>query len=397
MKGCEMETPDNKNNEKQEDETVYKYEVILSWLGKKKITPVTLGLGFFLLVPLPLTAWSIIFESNHFDFSLSSGISYIENISWSFSAFYLFPFILVLSMYYYKAIPDLFFNHLIGKVVFPRSSEERFLKEYKKEFFGQFNQWWLPVAAFLLAIGLTTFYLIKVKDTSFDGWLFQYTQENGIKSKEKHITAVGIYAAFIQVVLVYWIINLVYRALIFSKLLNELFSGKRFTVKLNPAHEDNACGLSRIFQVSTMLNVIIFLIGIYMSLIVIDKWVIQDVSLLNDMVSPVMLASYALLAPLLFFLPLWAPHNEMRDAKDAFIKPVCNQMEKVNNDILATDECDKSKIKLLSKLRRERLKLLKQIPVWPFDIRSINTFFGAIIMPVVPTSLPIIVELITKE
>jgi hypothetical protein len=300
-------------------------------------------------------------------------------------------------MYYYKAIPDLFFNHLIGKVVFPRSSEERFLKEYKKEFFGQFNQWWLPVAAFLLAIGLTTFYLIKVKDTSFDGWLFQYTQENGIKSKEKHITAVGIYAAFIQVVLVYWIINLVYRALIFSKLLNELFSGKRFTVKLNPAHEDNACGLSRIFQVSTMLNVIIFLIGIYMSLIVIDKWVIQDVSLLNDMVSPVMLASYALLAPLLFFLPLWAPHNEMRDAKDAFIKPVCNQMEKVNNDILATDECDKSKIKLLSKLRRERLKLLKQIPVWPFDIRSINTFFGAIIMPVVPTSLPIIVELITKE
>ena len=387
-----MEVPDNKNNDKEEDENVYKYEVILSWLGKKKVNPVTLGLGFFLLVPLPLTAWSILFESDHFDFSLSSGISYIENISWSFSMFYLFPFILVLSMYYYKAVPDLFFNHLIGKVVIPRSSDDNFLKEYKKEFFSQFNQLWLPVTAFLIAVGLTTFYLIKVKDNPFDGWLFQYTEENGIKGGAKRITGVGIYATLIQVVLGYWIINLIFRALIFSKLLNELFSGKRFTVILNPAHEDNACGLSRIFQVSTMLNVMIFLIGIYMSLIVIDKWVIQDVSLINDMVSPVMLASYALLAPLLFFLPLWAPHNEMRDAKDAFIKPVCKQIEKVNNDISDTGECDKNKINLLSKLRRERLKLLKQIPVWPFDIRSLNTFFGAIIMPVVPTFLPFIVE-----
>jgi len=394
-----MNTSDNNNNEKHENETVYKYEIILAWLTKKKVNPVMLGLGFFLLAPLPLTAWSFIFESNHFDFSVSnggSGISYIENISWSISMFYLFPFILVLSMYYYKAIPDLFFNHLIGKVVIPRSNDAGFLKAYRKEFFGQFNQWWIPLTAFLISLGLTLFYLMQVKDNPFDGWLFQYSQESGVEGNPKRITAIGVYATIIQVVLGYWIINLVARALIFSRVLNELFSGKRFTVKLSPAHEDNACGLSRIFQVSTMLNVIIFLTGIYMSLIVIDKWVIQNVSLVNDMVSPLMLAGYALLAPLLFFLPLWAPHNEMRDAKDEFIKPVCQQIDRVNNDILKTGECDKNKIKLLSRLRRERLKLLKQIPVWPFDIRSINTFFGAIIMPVVPTLLPFIVESIYK-
>ena len=387
-----MKTPDNKNKDVEEEENVYQYEVILNWLTKKKVSPAILGLGFFLLVPLPLTAWSFIFETNHFDFSVDSGISYIENISWSISMFYLFPFILVLSLSYYRAIPDLFFNELIGKVVIPRSSDANFLHEYKKEFFSQFNQWWIPVSALLISVGLTLFYLYNVKDNPFEGWLFQYTQESGVMDDTKRITGIGIYATLIQIALGYWILNLAARALIFSRALNELFSGKRFTVKLNPAHEDNACGLSRIFQVSTMLNVIIFLIGIYMSLIVIDKWVIQNVSLTNDMVSLMMLASYALLAPLLFFLPLWAPHNEMRDAKDEFIKPVSEQIKKVNNDILETGECDKKKINLLSKLRRERLKLLKQIPVWPFDIRSINTFFGAIVMPVVPTFLPFVVE-----
>ena len=140
----------------------------------------------------------------------------------------------------------------------------------------------------------------------------------------------------------------------------------------------------------------IFLGGIYLSLNVIDKLEVQEVGFSKDIVSPVMLALYALLAPVLFFLPLWAPHNAMLKKKQSFIEPVCQQLEDSINDIKHRNKCDESKITLVTKLREERLNLLKQIPVWPFDIRSLNACFGAVIMPVVPTVLPFIVNAISN-
>lgn len=379
-----MATKENSISEKPQD-TIFKSEIILNWLVKRNASPVTLGIGFFLLVPLPMTVWSLVYEGEHLKDSMSEHISFIENISWSFSTFYLFPFIIALSLVYYKAIPDLFFKHLIGKVAIPVTKDDAFLEEYKKAFFAQFNQWWIPVSAIVIAVTMSSFYLPQVRDYNFDSWMFE----------SKDITNIGRYAIAIQVILGYWMLNLFLRALVFAKLLNELFNDKRFTITLNAAHSDNACGLRSIFRVTTILNVILFLAGIYLSLIVIDKWVVQDVGLFGDISGPVMLAMYALTAPILFFLPLWAPHNAMWKAKEDFIQPVCQKLENNINQLNEPGESDEDKLTLLSRLREERLHLLKQIPVWPFDIRSLNAFFGAIIMPVVPTVLPFIVKSIS--
>jgi len=373
------------NVQKQQD-NIFQNEIILNWLVRWKANPVTLGIGFFFLVPFPMTFWSFVSERVYLTDISSNHISFIENISWSFSTFYLFPFIIALSLVYYKAIPDLFFNKLIGKVAIPVSNDTAFLEEYKKEFYGQFNQWWIPVSAIVIVVTLSSIYLPQVKDHNFDSWMFQ----------SRNLTPFGMYAIGVQVLLGYWMLNLFIRALVFAKVLNDLFSDKRFTVTLNAAHADNACGLRSIFRVTTILNIILFLAGIYLSLIVIDKWVVQGVDLFDDISGPVMLAMYALVAPLLFFLPLWAPHNAMWKAKEAFIQPVCQMLENNIDELIDAGGSDESKLSLLTKLREERLILLKQIPVWPFDVRSLNAFFGAIIMPVVPIVLPVIVNLISK-
>jgi hypothetical protein len=349
-----------------------------------KISPFKLAVGFFVAVPFFFTVWSLVKEYAKWEDLPFGYLTYIDNISWSLSMFYLFPFILALTLVYYRAIPDLFFNQLIGKdkVVVPKSEDPQFLKNYKKDFFKQFNQLWIPAVSALIAIIMSYVYVTKAGAFSDGSWMFE----------SKHLTAVGKYAIGIQAILGYWMLNLLFRALIFSWRLNELFNDNRFTITLNPVHEDNACGLRSIFRVTTILNIILFLVGIYLSLNVIDKWVVQEAGFSKDIVSPVMLAAYALIAPLLFFLPLWAPHNLMLKAKLTFIAPVCKQLKNSINDIEHRNKCDESKITLVTKLREERLNQSKQIPVWPFDIKSLNAFFGAVIMPVVPTVLPFIVN-----
>lgn len=390
--------PDENNKPEKQQDTIYKNEIILSQLVKEcKANPYTLGIGFFVAVPLFLTVWSIVNEYANSEHRSFSYITYIENISWSFSMFYLFPFILALTLAYYRAIPDLFFNQLIGKVVIPKKKEDakksadkdvddEFLEKYKKKFFDKFNHPWIPVAAILISTTLSFVYVDRVRTNDFDGWMF----ESG------SLTTVGVYAIVVQVFLGYWVLNLLFKALVFTILLNKLFDEEKFKINLDPVHEDNACGLRSIFRVTTMLNIMIFLGGIYLSLNVIDKLVVQEVGFSKDIVSPVMLALYALLAPFLFFLPLWAPHNAMLKKKQSFIEPVCQQLEDSINDIKHRNKCDESKIALVTKLREERLNLLKQIPVWPFDIRSLNAFFGAVIMPVVPTVLPFVVNAISN-
>jgi hypothetical protein len=379
----------DKNNKPVNDQsTVFDSEIILSLLVKEcNANPVRLGIGFFIAVPLLFTVWSIVKEYTATGHRAVGYITYIENISWSFSMFYLFPFILALTLVYYRAIPDLFFNRLIGKdkVVVPASGDD-FLEKYKEDFFKQFNQPWIPVASMLIAITMSIVYVSKVGAHNSAGWMFQ----------SGNLTTIGAYAIIVQCFLGYWMLNLLFRALVFSRLLNELFNDDRFSVNLNPIHEDNACGLRSIFQVTTILNIVLFLAGIYLSLNVIDKLVIQEVGFSIDIVSPIMLATYALTAPLLFFLPLWAPHNAMLKEKQKFVAPVCRQLEDSLRSIRERHKCDESKITLLTQLREERLNLLKQIPVWPFDIKSLNAFFGAVIMPVVPTVLPFIVNSISN-
>ena len=79
-------------------------------------------------------------------------------------------------------------------------------------------------------------------------------------------------------------------------------------------HPDRCSGLGRIGDVAMLFNIIIFIIGIYVSLTVLDKMLIEGSSIPGDIVVPLYLGGYILLAPLLFFLPLGSARLTMKIA-----------------------------------------------------------------------------------
>ena len=64
-----------------------------------------------------------------------------------------------------------------------------------------------------------------------------------------------------------------------------------------------------------LFNVIIFIIGLYVSLTVLDKMFVQGSSPYADITIPLYLGGYVLIAPLLFFLPLGSARRTMKQAK----------------------------------------------------------------------------------
>ena len=102
---------------------VYRNEPLLHSLTKFGLNPIQLGVGFFLLVTVPLTIWAIAFDAS-VDIENSGYVSYLENVSWSLSLIYIFPLIIGLTHKYYNEIPRLF-DYLIKNSIKPLNEESR--------------------------------------------------------------------------------------------------------------------------------------------------------------------------------------------------------------------------------------------------------------------------------
>lgn len=344
-----------------------------------KLTPVSLGIWFFVGISLPLCISAYIYQDEFF-----------ANISWSISIVFLFPFLFGLSFKYYEEVPKLF-DHLFDDIV-ENSSEDR-----KADFYKWLNQrfnnyaWTIIILIFSLSIELLFF-----KQKQFNcvpGWmtggeLFDFANDD----KDKHcgFTGVGLYAAIIQLLITYWCVNLAFRAAICYWGLYEFFENKKkwnFQIKINALHPDRCSGLGRIGDVAMLFNIIIFIIGIYVSLTVLDKTLIQK-SALADFTVPLYLGGYILLAPLLFFLPLGSARRTMKKAKIEFLRPISERCEQLAKKTSVDSRQESSQaVADFFELDKLRIQIEKEIPVWPFDLKSFVKFSGAIVLPVMPPIL----------
>jgi hypothetical protein len=195
---------------------------------------------------------------------------------------------------------------------------------------------------------------------------------------------------------VYWILNLLWRGAILAWGLHELFNKRNYPVKIQPLHPDHCCGLRKIGDVAMLLNLTLFVLGIYISLKVIDKIVIQNSSLGEDIGNPIMLGGYLIVAPLLFFFPLGAAHRQLNDAKERFLEPGNQKCERLFSELADVTSDDKgfTAVQAFSALDTTITRLHKEIPVWPFDFRSLQAFAGTIVIPILPIVLPFAIKLI---
>ena len=353
------------------------------------VSPVGLGIGFFLSVSLPLSVWASLLEP----LKVEAGyVSYFDNISWSISMIFLFPFVVSFTLKYYLEIP-IIFEFLLQKT----DQSHKHLDEFYTWLDRRFNSYWVSSVALALTIGLNMIYFYQIfQHQEFTDWITSGKLLGFLSTRGRGLTTVGLYAALIQTVLVYWILNLLWRGAILAWGLHELFNKRNYPVKIQPLHPDHCCGLRKIGDVAMLLNLTLFVLGIYISLKVIDKIVIQNSSLGEDIGNPIMLGGYLIIAPLLFFFPLGAAHRQLNDAKERFLEPVNQKCERLFSELADVTLDDKgfTAVQAFSALDTAITRLHKEIPVWPFDFRSLQAFAGTIVIPILPIILPFAIKLI---
>ena len=355
-------------------------------------SPTTLILGFYVVVTLPLFLFDAFSQPPSYD-NGKEYLSFLDSISWSYSMVFLFPFIVGLTLTYYRKIPELY-KYLIKELIEERNDSD--IKGFLDRQQYRLTEPWSPILLIVLTLILNGVYFWQVLNDQQVDWMNSGSLLQGWWGIAHGLTYHGLYAAFVQVVLIYWVLNLIWKGFVVAFGLHEFFNEKCLRTKVEPLHPDGVCGLRPIGSVTTTLNFIIFLIGIYLSLKVIDKMLIQHSSLFEDIGNPTMLGGYAILAPLLFFLPLAAAHNKMLDARDEFLRPISaksNQLvQRIGN--MKLDGNDAEYLESLSLLEKLRDDLKRKIPVWPFDFKSLQAFFGTILVPLLPILFPVLIDLL---
>jgi hypothetical protein len=186
--------------------------------------------------------------------------------------------------------------------------------------------------------------------------------------------------------------NLVSKNIILAWSLHNYFNKHDFAIDIDPMHPDGCCGLKKIGDVSMIFNTILFLLGIYLSLKVIDKIVIQHLPLTSDIGNPIFLGTYIVLAPILFFVPLNAPHRKMKCLKEQYLKPLTSKYFTLIKTVESSGSTDT--YEEINKLEALITNLNKKVPVWPFNFKSLKAFFGTVIVPLLPVILPFALKII---
>jgi hypothetical protein len=320
--------------------------------------------------------------------------SYLENVSWSVSMLYLFPFLFGMTLRYYLQIPALI-AYLHGKIAVPEDDAARdaFARWVDERFNSTRATWLIGILAFVLNLA---YFKQVLEDCQLnwqnDGTMLRFIGSHGL-------SALGLFAAIVQFALLYWVLHLLWRGFVLVRVLYRLFRDSKVSVRLDPLHPDGVCGLSPIGRTATSLNLILFLVGMYLSLKVIDKVVVQDSSLFEDIGNPLMLGGYVILAPLLFFLPLAAAHDSMREAKERLLRPLSEAAGRTLrelDDVSASTVAKGKIVDALNEVQKLDEALRRRISVWPFDFRSMQAFFGAIVVPLLPVLLPFVIKLLFR-
>ena len=369
------------------------------WLTRKGISPLQFGLSFLILVAIPLTLWSLYADQNmstHVHGVLY--VTYLQNVSWSLSLLVIFPLFLGLSLHFYNTYPGVL-QYLYNTTA--TDPDNAFFHNLCKKIDRSVNHKIIPFASILIAAIFTTYiYINYLSICDVTSWM-----TNGPYLKDfstcghgliKGFSNRGVAAFVIQVILSTWVLIFAIRSLLFIRGLFDLFNSRQTNVRLDPFHPDSVSGLARLSQLATLQAMMLFLLGIYVSLKVIDRIYFQQISIFTGIGNSVAIGSYVVIAPAVFFLTLGSAYNKMREAKEGVISILCDNIKDIMKQIKSESDTGENKknLEYLKSLQEQKSALNKSVMVWPFDVKSIQGFFSAVLTPLIAPLITGAVELV---
>jgi hypothetical protein len=165
-----------------------------------------------------------------------------------------------------------------------------------------------------------------------------------------------------------------------------------FTVEIQPMHPDRAGGLRVLGNYVLTTGLLIAVVGLYFGMQLLRAQ--TDVGVLSREFF-LELATYLVLAPTTFFLPLLSVHTRMEEAKRKLMYEIAEQfdveyrvlLEGLRRDTLKLDDVER--LEAIQKIYR----IADNAPDWPFNLGIISRFSVAVLLPVL---MPAGVDLLGK-
>jgi hypothetical protein len=168
---------------------------------------------------------------------------------------------------------------------------------------------------------------------------------------------------------------------------------KKSGVKVEPYHPDNAGGLGSIGNFLSNVGYVFFAAGIGLVISYYQSYLYLNLSSLLTIWLYITIAFtifIAIMAPVIFFLPIYSTHVGMRDYRDKILSKISKEYDfayRGVNKILKGNLKDRENfLRKLNQLQDLRERTVT-FPVWPYNFGNLRKIFGLTIAPIVSAIL----------
>jgi len=168
-------------------------------------------------------------------------------------------------------------------------------------------------------------------------------------------------------------------------------------VVLNPLHPDRAGGLRPLGQYALKTTYPITLLGI--AAVLFEYWLYLGGEFSTAYVTHGIVILYFVLAPVVFFLPLWSAHGAMRRAKEDLLLGISRQFNqdfsRAYLEVASSSRTLRDNVEKVEQLQKLH-DLASAFPVWPFDAQTIRRFLVTVLSPLLALLVTLLGEALTK-
>lgn len=301
-----------------------------------------------------------------------------------------------LILYYYLSFPRLFKSLYQHKIIDDGTNDFNSLFTFfSSQIFNKKRHLIVLIVSLICAIIMQCLWLYGDEGGYKHGWT-EISAEGGM-------SYLGYYHFFYFTlefsILINFLVNVYYTIILFRKLEKKVIVGD---LKYNFVRlcQYKTGGLKSLGDIAMRIIMVLFTLGIYISLIVfsiikhtlktgtIDLWKTPQISLLFV---------YVIIAPLIFFLLLTPIHKLMIRKKNELYKLLI----KKDTEVITLEKKSLQKLFINSnsiekiRINNELFKLINELPTWPFNLSSISKLITMTILPILPIILELIINNLT--
>ena len=198
----------------------------------------------------------------------------------------------------------------------------------------------------------------------------------------------------IRFVSFYFVVYVLGRQIVTLFGLNRFFA--QFSVDIAPVHPDRAGGLRVLGDYVLSSGLLLAILGSIFGMTFLRSWTNPGVLTPEFYLE---LVTYCLLAPILFFVPLWSVHKRMVAARQRLLVEIAEQFDQEYRALF-----DNLRRNVLAPEAVTHLEAVQKIyhiadaaPVWPFDLQTLSKFGAVVFLPIlVPLGVDLLAGLLTR-